>query len=212
MSEPEVIWYFDVISPFAYLQSTRIGSLPDDVTLACKPVVFAGLLDHWGQLGPAEIVPKKAFIFRQSIWRAKRRGIAYRSPPKHPFNPLRALRLCISLQSRLDVIQKIFRSIWVDGHLPDDEAGWAAIQQAVGISDGDERVADPAVKAALHSNGEAAIAAGVFGVPTMVINGEVFWGDDAFEMAHDYLADPEMFKSNEMLEINKLQSSAERRR
>lgn len=205
-------WYFDVISPFAYLQAMRLGELPDDVTLSCKPTLFAGFLNHWGQLGPAEIPPKKIFTFRHSLWRARKAGIPYTTPRKHPFNPLRALRLAESADGELAVVQAIFRSIWVEGHLPDDDAGFAAMQDAAGISDGEARVSDPEVKARLLKNGEEAIAAGVFGVPTFAIDGEIFWGDDAFEMVLDYLDDPSMLATPEMAELDRLTASSERKR
>ena len=207
----QATWYFDVISPFAYMQASRLAELPDTVELACRPLLFAGLLGHWGQLGPAEIAPKKTFTFQHSIWRARRMGLDFNLPPNHPFNPIRALRLCVALDD-LAAIQSVFRAIWVDGHVPDNDAGWAGIQAAAGIDDGDARVADPAVKQALIANGEAATAAGVFGVPTFVIDGEIFWGDDAFDMVLDYLADPAMMATDAMKGAATLVPSSERKR
>jgi len=204
-------WYFDFISPYAYLQSARLDALAEDREIEPVPVLFAGLLNHWGQKGPAEVAPKKVFTFRQCLWRARRDGIPFRAPPMHPFNPLRALRLSIALGNDLAAVRAIFRAIWVDGHLPDDPDGWAAMQAALGISDGDARVSDPAVKAELANNGEAAVAAGVFGVPTCRVGAELFWGDDCLEMVRDYLDDPGMFENEEMRRIHGLKASAERR-
>lgn len=206
-----VTWYYDFISPFAYLQSARLGPFAERVELECVPVLFAGLLDHWGQKGPAEVAPKKVFAFRQCAWRARRDGIPFRLPPKHPFNPLRALRLAVALGGGLETVRKIYECIWVSGNLPDDDAGWAAIQRALGVEDGDTGIAEPAVKAALLENGRRALAAGVFGVPTLGIGGELFWGDDALEMAEAYLADPAIFDDEDMRRIETLTPSAERR-
>jgi 2-hydroxychromene-2-carboxylate isomerase len=208
---PRIRWYYDFISPFAYLQSARLGGLAEKAEIECVPVLFAGLLDHWGQKGPAEVPPKKVFAFRQCAWRARSDGIPYHTPPMHPFNPLRALRLAIALDGGIDAVQAIFRAIWVDGHLPDAAAGWAAMQKAVGVADGDALVADPAVKARLLENGAAAVAAGIFGVPTLAIGGELFWGDDALGMAEAYLADPAIFDDEDMRRIDSLAPSAERR-
>ncbi len=204
-------WYFDFISPYAYLQSARLDALAEDREIEPVPVLFAGLLNHWGQKGPAEVAPKKVFTFRQCLWRARRDGTPFRAPPMHPFNPLRALRLSIALGNDLAAVRAIFRAIWVDGHLPDDPDGWAAMQAALGISDGDARVSDPAVKVELANNGEAAVAAGVFGVPTCRVGAELFWGDDCLEMVRDYLDDPGMFENEEMRRIHGLKASAERR-
>ena len=205
-------WYFDVISPFAYLQAMRLDQLPDRVSLICKPTLFAGYLNHWGHLGPAEIEPKKVFIFRQCAWRARRMGVDFKLPPNHPFNPLRALRLAEALDGDLKAVQAIFRSVWVDGDLPDNDEGWAGIQASAGVIDGDALVNSPEIKARLKANGDKAIAAGAFGVPTLVIGGEVFWGDDAFDMVLDYLENPDMFFDDDMKRAVGLVPTAVRRR
>jgi 2-hydroxychromene-2-carboxylate isomerase len=211
MSVARVTWYFDFISPYAYLLSARLDALAKDVEIDCVPVLFAGLLNHWGQKGPAEVPPKKVFIFRQCIWRAREDGIDFHTPAKHPFNPLRALRLAIALGNDRATVQKIFRSIWVDGNLPDDDVGWATMQETLGVDDGDALTADADVKAQLFRNGEAAVAAGVFGVPTCRVGKELFWGDDCLEMVCDFIAHPEMLDDDDMQRINTLVPSAERR-
>ena len=205
----QVNWYFDVISPFAYMQSHRLSCLPKNVDLVLKPVLFAGLLNHWGQLGPAEITSKKTFTFQYSVWKARKMGLELNLPSRHPFNPLRALRLAVSTND-LASIQTIFKAIWVDGHLPDDEHGWAGIQAALGIEDGESRIDQRAVKTSLISNGEEAIASKVFGVPTIVTKGELFWGDDSFEMFLDYLCNPVMMVTEEMKRAAYLVPNSER--
>ena len=138
-------------------------------------------------------------------------GIEFELPPRHPFNPLRALRLAITM-GEVHSVQAIFKAIWVDGHIPDNDVGWAGIQAAVGINDGDARVSQSEVKASLISNGEEAIAAGVFGVPTIVIDDKIFWGDDAFEMFLDYLREPNMMETKAMKQAANLVPSSERKR
>lgn len=179
--------YTDFISPFAYLAMCRLGEFDDRLDIDIKPVLFAGLLDHWGQKGPAEIPAKKVHTFDLVRWYAEKYGIEYRLPPAHPFNPLRALRLAIALGSTRAAAEAIFQQIWVAGNLPDDAAGWAAMQAALEVGDGDGMIADPAVKAGLRLNGEAAVTAGVFGVPTFVVDGDLFWGVDALDMLIDSL-------------------------
>ena len=90
---------------------------------------------------------------------------------------------------------QIFRAIWVDGNLPDNEEGWAGIKAATNCQGADERIAVPDVKAALLANGEEAIQLGVFGVPTFSVDDQLFWGVDAMEMMQDYLANPDAFRS-----------------
>ncbi len=203
-------WYFDVISPFAYLQSLRLGELNGRAELSLKPVLFAGLLNAHGQKGPAEIPSKKLFTYRMVTYLAEARGVPFTFPDAHPFNPIRALRLCIALGSTPDVVAKIFHAIWGEGHLPDNDAGWQAIQAAVGINNGDELIADPIVKKELITNGEQALAENVFGVPTFSAEGEVFWGDDALNFFSAWLDDPNILKRPEMAKLNTLPSSATR--
>src|SRR5690349_24411474 len=89
MAHPVEFW-FDFISPFGYLAWQRIHSLVDahgrDVVY--RPTLFAALLNHWGQLGPAEIPPKRVFVFKQVLRRAHVLGVPLVPPPRHPFNPL----------------------------------------------------------------------------------------------------------------------------
>lgn len=185
----QVDWYFDVISPFAYLASQRLDSLPGEITLRPIPVLFAGLLNHWHTKGPAEIAPMRRFTFRHIAWLARRDGIPLRFPPCHPFNPLRLLRLAIVLDD-VAAIQRLFRFVWAEGCSADDAEAWAALVDELGIADADARIAAPAVKSTLRDNTEAAIARGVFGVPTFAVDAELFWGYDAMPLLADYLADP----------------------
>jgi 2-hydroxychromene-2-carboxylate isomerase len=203
-------WYFDFVSPFSYLQLERLRDWPASVTLRPRPVLFAGLLDHWGTKGPAEVDAKRTFIYRQVQWIADREGIALRFPPSHPFNPLRALRLAVALESDLAAIRAIYRFIWGEGREVGTDEGWHDLARRLGIADADRLVSDPEVKAGLRRNGEQAIAAGVFGVPTLAIDGMLFWGADATPMALDYLEHPDRFQTPEMRRIATLAVGASR--
>src|SRR5437588_12409175 len=92
----KVSWVFDVISPFAYLAFPQLSRLPAHVDVEFVPVLLAGLLQHFGQLGPAEIPSKRRFTYRFALWRARPLGLPMRMPPAHPFNPLAALRAIIA--------------------------------------------------------------------------------------------------------------------
>lgn len=205
-----VDWFFDFISPFSYLQTGRFGELPDDVRIRFRPILFAGLLKHWKTLGPAEIPPKRIFTYRYCHWLAGRLGVPFRMPPAHPFNPLRALRLCAARGSHGDDVLAIFRAIWVDGHLPDDAEGWRAIGRAVGEADPDAAIRAEGVKRTLQENFEAALAAGVFGVPTFVYAGTAFWGVDATDFLLDVLAEPSRLDDPEFARIAGLPAAVQR--
>ena len=203
-------WYFDYLSPFAYLQFSAHPDLMQRHELTFRPLLFAALLNHWGHKGPAEIPPKRVHTFRLASWLAAGRGIPIRCPPAHPFNPLPALRLTIALGARYSVVKTVFDFIWAEGRSVDDE--WAALLARLGVADAAPLLADERVKATLRANGDAAIAAGVFGVPTFVIDGHLFWGEDATGMVRAYLADRRMFDTPEMRRIDTLPAAASRSR
>ena len=182
-----VRWYFDYISPYAYLQSAVLSRFERYARIEPRPVLFAGLLNHFGQKGPAEIPAKKAQTFREVVWLAHQHQIPLKLPHAHPFNPLPLLRLSIALGNDADVVQALFRHVWVDGHLPSDEAPWAALCGRLGVDDPDAEVARADVKDALRRNTEEAIELGVFGVPTIVVDGELFWGQDSLGHVERFL-------------------------
>ena len=185
----QVDWYFDFISPFAYLASQRLGTLPDDIVLRPVPVLFAGLLNHWHTRGPAEIPPMRRFTFRHIAWLAERDGIPLKLPPCHPFNPLRLLRLSVALGDDIDLVQRVFRFVWAEGRSSDDPEAWEALLTELGVTDADRRLASPDVKSRVRENTEQAIERGVFGVPTFITGGELFWGYDALPFLAESLAD-----------------------
>ena len=113
-----VDWYFDFISPFAYLQSEQLTLLGPAVRVRYRPVLFAGLLNAHGHKGPAEIPRKRVFSYRFLVWQARRMGIAFKMPPEHPFNPLPLLRLAIACDCAPVAVHRIFRFVWRDGRLP----------------------------------------------------------------------------------------------
>lgn len=203
-------WYFDFISPFAYLQFETLAQLPPELDITFKPVVFAGILNHLQHKGPAEIPGKRRFTYRHVQWLARHHGIPLKFPPAHPFNPIRALRLAIALGNRRDVIAAIFRHIWRDGRGIDNRDDWSALTTTLGATDADSRISAQPVKDELRANGERAAARGVFGVPTFDIDGELFWGFDATGMVGDYVRDPQWFGSAEMTRLSDLPAAAHR--
>ena len=128
-------WYFDYISPYAYLQSQRLGEFAGTAEIRPVPVLFAGLLDATGMLGPAEIPAKRLWTYRFCQFTAGRLGVPFRLPPAHPFNPLRILRLSIALDCDPAAIDAIFRFVWGEGR--DPVADWPALIAALGAADAD---------------------------------------------------------------------------
>ncbi|KVL13257.1 2-hydroxychromene-2-carboxylate isomerase [Burkholderia ubonensis] len=197
-------WYFDFVSPFAYLQLEQFERLPPTLAIEPRPIVLGALLAHWGQKAPAEIAAKRVFTYRHAQYRADRLGIPFRMPPAHPFNPIRPLRLAIAMGGSLDVIRRIFRYIWRDGHDVASPEGFAALCDAVGYPEGVSAVDAQEVKDALRAHTDHAIAHGVFGVPTFEWDGELFWGEDATAMFVDCVASRAWLDSPEVQRISAL--------
>ncbi len=205
-------WFFDFVSPFAYLQLERFDRLPPRARaqMRLRPVVLGALLEHWGVRGPAEIPQKRRFTYRYVHWLAERIGIPFRMPPAHPFNPLRPLRLCIALGCDGGAAREIFRYLWRDGGDVASDEGWAELCRRLNVSDADSRVKEPAVKERLRWNTEHACRLGIFGVPTLAIDGELFWGFDATDLAVEFLTDPKMFDRGELARVSDLPVGVQR--
>ena len=202
--------YFDYVSPFAYLLNEQLHRLPDDVQVNQVPVLFAGLLKHWGQLGPVEVDRKRLFTYRHTTWLAERLGIDFRFPNPHPFNPLPYLRLTVALGNNPEAIKKIYRIIWTGDCDPTSTECWDVICNALGVAKANTLISDKQVKAALKNNTDSAIALGVFGVPTVAADGELFWGLDSMEMLNDYLADRSLFSRGGMERLEHIRDGVAR--
>jgi 2-hydroxychromene-2-carboxylate isomerase len=205
-------WYFDFVSPFSYLQLGKTLGWRNRLEITPVPIAFGAVLKACGQLGPAEIAGKREFTYRFVQWQAEHAGTTLRFPPQHPFNPLAALRLCIAAGTTWTAIEAIFNHLWRDG-----KAGTAAdeldeVGDALGIGDVESAINGAEVKNTLRANTDSAIAAGVFGVPTLKIGDQIFWGNDATPMIEDWLAHPQRFDANEYRRIADLPFGIERRR
>jgi len=205
-----IVWYFDFVSPFAWLQWPRIEELMRTHEVSLRPILFAGVLDRVGQKGPAEIPAKREFIYRHVLWRAREAGQPLRFPPAHPFNPLAALRLCIAAGSDARATGAIFEWIWGQGQVGDTAEALAPVAQELGIADAAAAIVDPAVKAQLKANFDAAMADDIFGVPTLAIDGRLFWGGDAHDFALACLRDPALWDEAEMHRVATLPIGASR--
>lgn len=205
-----IAWYFDFISPFAYLAWPRVRALAERERIEFRPILFAGLLKRFGHKGPAEIPGKREFTYRHVLWKAARQGRALRFPPAHPFNPIPALRLCVAAGASAESIAAIFDLIWCEGRAGDSAEALAPVATALGIADVAGAISVPEVKARLQANFDAALADGVFGVPTLVIDGVAFWGEDAMDFAEACLADRSLLDDPEMRRIAALPVAAAR--
>ena len=153
-----------------------------------KPVLLAGLLQHRGQLGPAEIPGKRDWTYRQVQWLAHQQGVAMQLPASHPFNPLGLLRLALACDAQGEpsryVCETLFRHVWRGGAEAADPLRLAELTRELAP------LRDPqgqAVKAELKARTDEALALGLFGVPSIRVDGRLFWGFDALPMLRAYL-------------------------
>lgn len=203
MSDP-AIWYFDPISPYAYLALKRLPEVEAKTRVILKPVVFGALLKHWGHLGPAEIAPKRVHIYRQVMFMAAGMDLPLRLPPQHPFNPLPILRLLTVLDGSPAAVARAFHLIWGEGRDPTTAEVLADVAAAGGDPSAPGRINDQTTKDKLTWATMQATDAGVFGVPTLRIGRELFWGLDAVDMALAYIDDPALFTRGEYTRIDGL--------
>jgi 2-hydroxychromene-2-carboxylate isomerase len=188
-------FYFDYVSPNAYLAWTQLPALANryGATIEPVPVLFAGLLEATGQLGPAEVPAKIRWMHRNNLRKAARLGIAINPPVHHPFNPLLALRvssLPLETARRAALIGALFEAVWVRGLHVSEASVVEQVADELALP-GASLVADAqssSCKSALRDATSAAIARGVFGVPTMEVGDELFWGFDDFAQLEGFLA------------------------
>lgn len=184
-------FWFDPISPYACLGFDRLPQALEGLSYSVdyRPILFAGLLKTWGQKGPAEIEPKRAWTFRQIAWQAHRLGVRIETPAQHPFNPLALLRLLHACAPEGGMpnrwqCEQVFHHVWHGG---------ADANEAQRVAELRARLAparDPdgeAVKQSVKDSTAAALARGVFGVPTIEVDGRLFWGLDSLDMLAAFL-------------------------
>lgn len=202
-----ITFYLDFISPYAYLAFERLPVALQGLSyqVTYKPVLFAAMLNHYGQLGPAEIAPKRTWTYRQMLWLAREHGVPMQAPASHPFNPIGLLRLALACGAEGNcnryVAETIFRHVWTTGHEAGDTQRLGLLSEQLQPA----RLATcDAVKAELKSNTDAAIADGIFGVPSMQVDQDLFWGLDALPMLRQRLMDDPWFAQSVWLNASGL--------
>ena len=199
MGMKHITFHLDFISPYAYLAFEQLPEALKGIshTVDYRPVLFASMLKHHGQLGPAEISPKRDWTYRQVMWLADKLGVPMRMPASHPFNPLSLLRLALACGARAGdtnryVCELIFKHVWTSGADMNDAAHFETLRAQLEPRH-DLQSSD--VKNSLKANTEAAISQGVFGVPAFEVDDKIFWGLDALPMLRDYLLEAPWFEA-----------------
>jgi 2-hydroxychromene-2-carboxylate isomerase len=185
-----VTFFVDFVSPYAWLAFHALpGALRGhDCEVVHKPVLLGAILRHQGSRGPAEIPPKRDWTYRQVLWLGRQQGLALEMPSRHPFNPLQLLCLALATHPRglptAASCEAVFRHVWEGGQDPLDPARLEALERRLPL------VSDPngpEARALLRAHTAEAISQDVFGTPTFVVDGRLFWGQDSLPMLRAYL-------------------------
>lgn len=211
--------YLDPLSPYAYFGWVLIQRLAAELDLALRvvPVVFGALLDANGQKGPVEIPSKRTYTWKDVLRAAKRHEIPFEGPPAHPFNPLAALRIWTALEGSAAQgawVDRILRAAWAEGQDISDRAVLTALAEQLpgGGPELLRRIDAPEVKQRLRQNTQSAIEKGVFGVPTFLVEDELFWGHDRIEHLAEFLRGDLEVDPEQLARILARPASAERKR
>jgi len=192
MSERVLGFHFDYISPYSYLAWHRLGDFAQehDLHVEPKPTLLAALLNHLGHKGPGEIPPKRIYMFKDCLRAAAELDVPFVPVSSHPFNPLASLRatlLDMDDDTRHRLVTKLFNATWAESRDVGSPEVVAEICADAGVPDALARIKDPAIKKRLLDANHEAIERGVFGVPTMAVDDELFWGTDSFPHLARYL-------------------------
>lgn len=191
---PRVLrFHFDYISPYSYLAWHRLRGLAKELELRIEvqPTLLAALLNHLGHKGPGEIPPKRIYMFKDCLRAAALLDVPFVPPFSHPFNPLASLRatlLQMDETTRVRLVTDLFDATWAQGRDVGAPEVVAEICADAGVPDALERMAEPTIKQGLRDATQEAIEMGVFGVPTMIVDGELFWGTDSFGHLESFVA------------------------
>ncbi|WP_163995521.1 2-hydroxychromene-2-carboxylate isomerase [Pyxidicoccus caerfyrddinensis] len=218
MAQAPLRFCLDYLSPYAYLAWTRMPALAarHGRVLEPVPVLLAGLLNALGTVGPAEIPPKRVYVFKHTSRIAHEFGVPLVPPPSHPFNPLLALRVTAAvedLEARSRLVSALFASTWGGGKGAETPEAVSAAIQAAGL-DAPALLAaaqTPEVKDRVRRNTEEALAAGAFGVPSVLVDGEMFFGVDSLGHLERFLRGEDPLSHVDLERWRDLPSTASRR-
>jgi 2-hydroxychromene-2-carboxylate isomerase len=188
-------FYFDFGSPTAYLAYKRLQQLHDQYGLqvAYRPMLLGGVFKATGNNSPVAVPAKGKYMLEQDLPRfARRYGLNLNFNPHFPINTLNLMRGAIAAEQLgcfEAYAEAVYDAVWVQQL---DMGNPAVVKEALTAAglDADallQQSQDPAVKAQLVSNTEAAVARGVFGAPTMFMEGQMYFGQDRLDFVEQEL-------------------------
>ena len=194
-SKIPAIFYYDIVSPFAYLYIKQRQRLEKFLDISPVPVLLGGLLRAADNKGPGEIAAKRPHTYQFCVWQAEKLGIPFRFPAHHPFMTVAPQRLLVEQNANWTMVERAFDYVWVGGKDPNQS--WSEFCSYLGLPTNTAKPDNPEVKTQLINNTNQAKAHGAFGVPALVVNGHCFWGVDTIDWVLDFLARPNMFEEGQ---------------
>lgn len=191
----QIVFYLDFISPFAYLANAK---LPDLAARHGAALIYLPLDVMHAKLATGNFAPstrvltgKREFIRRDRLWWAQHYGVPMRTPRAFSAPRLNAGILVAQEQGRVRrYVDAAFHQVWGLGGDPDDDELLATVAEQTGLDrDGFfASVGSPDTTSRVGAIGRDAARRGVFGVPTMIVGEEMFWGNDRLDFLEACLA------------------------
>ncbi len=186
----KIEFYFDFLSPYSYLAWTWVRSTPYEFEF--YPVSMATIIASYDTKGPAQIEPKRNYLFKDLLRATKMNNIPFTTPKHLPFNSLYALRLALigtAGDKQKEIIDAIYRAGWEKGlDIGSDDVLKEILKEKNLYSDNlIEKMESKNARIELKANVERALQRELFGVPSFVVDGEMFWGYDSTKYLEMYL-------------------------
>jgi 2-hydroxychromene-2-carboxylate isomerase len=189
----KIEFYFDFLSPYSYVAWTWLRS--QSYEFSCIPVSIPSIIAHYETKGPAQIRPKRNYLFKDLLRYTKLHQIPFVTPKQLPFNSLYALRLALFEVSGPDqntIIDIIFRAGWEKGlDIGNEEVLKDLLSRHKFSLTPEElffRMEAKESRLHLKNNISKALKKDIFGVPTFLVDEEIFWGNDSIKYLEMYLA------------------------
>ncbi len=185
-------FFYDFVSPYSYLASTRVEALASrtGAALRYRPFLLGGVFKATGNHAPVEVALKgKHMAVDLQRW-AKRLGVPFAFPTPFPFATVLALRAALAADKMGKLgpfSQGVFRAAWVEGRDVSSPEVVASVAGATGLDGAALLAAAPKEKEALIAATEAAVKRGAFGAPTFFVGEEMFVGNDRLDFVEEAL-------------------------
>lgn len=191
-------YWFDFVSPYAYIASQSIEALAAKYGRAVnwRPMLLGAMFKNTGSMPLTMRPPVMATYFKHDFQRSARyAGVPYHMPEPFPINTQNTARVCLWLKETApqlagQFVRDVTRA-YFSGDVPLNDPVWLAqFIQTMGL-DGAMALAacgDPQRKEELKLACDEAIAKGVFGAPWIIVDGEAFWGNDRLPQVERWLA------------------------